>query len=127
MDKKKIIIGLVITTAIVGASIWGYNKFKKRNLGSHKDYDVLDNFGQLKQNLGQHGIEDKDGKIGVLFNGGVNSATFYNNGRFFIFDKDKQKVAQGNYFNGGLTLTLEKKDPVESASVFNNLKNLNLN
>lgn len=121
--KKTIFIisGLVLAT---GLGIWAYRKFGQTELGSNAVYDKKNNWEKLQFNLGQNGAPDSSGKISLPFNGGKNFVTFYNNGRFFIFDVNKKQIGSGNYTDGGRTLIMDNKEPVSSASVYSNLKNI---
>lgn len=123
MDTKKIILFSSIALLLSGVGLWAYQKFHhpKDGGGSSGSGGSNDNWSGLLKNLSKTTSENK---IGISFNGQNNSATFYNNGRLFLFNKDGKQIASGAYSNGGTTITLDGKQAQTNNSVYTLLNSL---
>ena len=75
----------------------------------------------MQQNIGSVGDSEK---LAVIFNGGKNQATFWNNDRVFFSPYGLPDIiAKGTYSNGGKTIVLDSGKKIESPSVWANLLN----
>ena len=108
---KKTVIVISVLLILSGVGVWAYGRFGKNEEKSR-------NFDDLLKNLNV--VADAQGIASVKFNSGANTAQFYNNDRVIIF-KGTTKIGSGSYYNGGLTITMDGKEPITSSSVFSNL------
>lgn len=116
MKKGILITGIVLL--LTGTTLLIYQNSKK---GGETPSPDNDNFDKVKTNLGSAGRHATDSSIDTSFNGNKNVAKFYNNSRVIIYTSAGKEISKGSYSNGGLTITIDGKDPITSASVFENL------
>ncbi len=113
-QKGAIAVGTVFL--VIGLGYLGYRFYVNRPFKKVDNQNFLD----LQNNLGLKA--NSEDIVSTKFNEGENIVEFYNNNRFFVFDKDKKViVAKGTYSNGGKKMVLDGGFTVESGSVFGNL------
>ena len=122
INKKVLWIGIGSAVLISGGFIWWYLKSENSNSGSGNENSndnsesgnlTKSNFDQLIENTKLKPISNK---IGVTFPNGKNKATYFNNGRVFIFSSDNKQLGAGSYSEGGKTITMDGKQPVSDTN-----------
>jgi hypothetical protein len=114
MQNKKVIFWTIFSGVAIGGSWLIYNKFFKAE-------KTLTNYEDVQKNVGLSGDSEK---LAVVFNGGKNQATFWNNDRVFFSPYGLPDIiSKGTYSNGGKTIVLDSGKKIESSSVWANLLN----
>jgi hypothetical protein len=113
MQNKKIIFWTIFSGVAVGGSWLIYRKFFK--------VETLNNFKEVQKNIGLSGDDEK---LVVVFNGGKNQATFWNNDRVFFSPYGLPEIiSKGTYSDGGKKIVLDNGKVIDSPSVWGNLLN----
>lgn len=120
MELNKNVKGaiIVLVVAIIAYLIYKF-AFKKS-----PEEQKIDNFNDAKKFLGDNTINSTDTLFVVEFNNGKNQATFFNNNRFFVYEKSKglkNATIMGTYTDGGKKLYVDGGKVIKGKSVVDNL------